>query len=73
MIFFLKVFFFFFPPSCTLLLPFQSVNNFIIGFPGDADGKEFACNPGWIPVLERSPGEGDGYPFQYSCLVNFMD
>ena len=42
--FFLKFFFFF--SSCTLLLPFQSVNNFIIGFPGDADGKEFACNAG---------------------------
>ena len=33
--------------------------------------KKSACNagdPGWIPGLERSPGEGNGYPLQYSCL-----
>ena len=33
--------------------------------------KKSACNagdPGWIPELERSPGEGNGYPLQYSCL-----
>jgi len=33
--------------------------------PGGSDDKEFAYNagdPGWIPVLERSPGEGNGYP-----------
>ena len=34
------------------------------GFPGGSDGKEPACPAGdW-----RSPGEGNGYPFQYSCL-----
>ena len=35
--------------------------------------KEFACNagdPGLIPRLGKSPGEGNGYPFQYSCLEN---
>ena len=26
-----------------------------------------------IPGLERSPGEGNGNPFQYSCLENSMD
>ena len=26
-----------------------------------------------IPGLERSPGEGDGKPLQYSCLENPMD
>ena len=26
-----------------------------------------------IPGLERSPGEGNGYPLQYSCPENFMD
>ena len=26
-----------------------------------------------IPELERSPGEGNGYPLQYSCLENSMD
>ena len=41
------------------------------GFPGVSDGKESACNAGdlgLIPGLERSPGEGNGYPLQYSCL-----
>ena len=47
-----------------------------MGFLGNSEGKESACNagdPGLIPVLERSPGEGNGYPLQYSCLENSMD
>ena len=46
------------------------------GFPGDSDGKESACNagdPGLVPGLGRSPGEGNGNPLQYSCLENPMD
>ena len=46
------------------------------GFPGDPDGKDSACNAGdlgSIPGLGRSPGEGNGYPLQYSCLENSMD
>ena len=46
-----------------------------MGFPGSSDGKESACNagdPGSTPGLGRSPGEGNGYPFQYSCLENPM-
>ena len=38
--------------------------------------KQSACNSGdqgSIPVLGRSPGEGNGNPFQYSCLENPMD
>ena len=38
--------------------------------------KEFTCNardPGSIPELGRSPGGGNGYPLQYSCLENSMD
>ena len=45
-------------------------------FCGGSDGKESACNmgdPGLIPGLGRSPGEGNGYPLQYSCLKNSMD
>ena len=41
-----------------------------------SDGIESACNagdPDLIPRLERSPGEGNGYPLQYSCLENPMD
>jgi len=44
--------------------------------PRGSDGKESACNaedPVSIPMLGRSPGEGNGNPLQYSCLENFMD
>ena len=47
-----------------------------LGFPGGSDGKESACNArdrNLIPGLGRSPGEGNGYPLQYSCLGNSMD
>ena len=40
------------------------------------DSKESACNAGdlgLIPGLERSPGEENGNPLQYSCLENSMD
>ena len=46
------------------------------GFPGGSDGEESACNVadlGLIPGLGRFPGEGKGYPLQYSDLENFMD
>ena len=39
-------------------------------------GKASVCNagdPGSIPGLGRSPGEGNGNPLQYSCLENPMD
>ena len=42
-------------------------------FPGGSDGKASAYNvgdPGSIPGLGRSSGEGNGNPFQYSCLEN---
>ena len=45
-------------------------------FPGGSDGKESAYNAGdlgSIPGLGRSPGEGNGYPLQYSCLENCRD
>ena len=43
---------------------------------GDLDSNESACNMGdlgSIPELGRSPGEGNGYPLQYSCLENSKD
>ena len=46
------------------------------GFPGGSNGKESACNVGelgLIPGLGRSPGGGNGNPFQYYCLGNPMD
>ena len=46
------------------------------GFPCISDGKESAGNagdPGLIPGLKRSLGEGNGNPLQYSCLENPKD
>ena len=46
------------------------------GYPGGSLGKESACNagdPDSIPMLGRSPGEGNGNLLQYSCLENSMD
>ena len=47
-----------------------------MGFPGGSDGKKTTRNvkdPGLIPGQGRSPGKGNGYPLQYSCLENSMD
>ena len=47
-----------------------------MGFPGGSDGKESAYNVGDLdsdPGLGRPPGEGNGYPVQYSGLENSMD
>ena len=46
------------------------------GFPGGSEVKASACNAGdlgSIPGLGRSPGEGNGNPFQYFSLENPMD
>ena len=45
-------------------------------FSGGSYGKESACNAGdlsSVPRLGRSPGEGNGYPLQHSCLEYLMD
>ena len=45
-------------------------------FPSSLDSKASVCNagdPGSIPWLGRSPGEGNGSPLQYSCLGNPVD
>ena len=46
------------------------------GFPASSDGKDSACNVGdlgSIPGLGRSPGEGNGFPLQFSGLENSMN
>ena len=45
-------------------------------FPDSSVGKESTCNAGdlgSIPGLGKAPGEGKGYPLQYSCLEHSMD
>ena len=66
--------------SLSLCLYFCFGNRFVCiifqGFPCDSAGKESTCNVGdlgSIPGLGRSPGEGKGYPLQYSGLENSMD
>ena len=47
-----------------------------VSLPWSSAGEEFACNagdPSLIPGSGRSPGEGNGNPFQYSCLENPID
>ena len=68
----------FFTTSATWeppVLP-RAIINLVEGFPGGSDGKESACNMGaldLIPESERSPGERNGNPLQYSCPENSMD
>ena len=50
--------------------------NHVHGLPCGSASKESACNAGdlgSIPGLGRSPGEGKGYPLQYSGLENSTD
>ena len=64
-------------PFCSLIYINFFCNIFNLGASLVAQMvKEFACNagdPGLIPGLGRSSGDGNGYPLQYSCLEKFMD
>ena len=70
--------------SCTLYFllfsltfcVFDFISYIFKGFSYSSVGKESACSagdPGSIPGLGRSPGEGNGNPLQYPCLENLMD
>ena len=67
-------------PGCSGPTSFTSAFGVLLGFPGDASGKEPGCqcrrdvrDAGLIPRLGRSPGGGHGTPLQYSCLENPTD
>ena len=54
----------------------HTIVSIFISSPCGSAGKECACNAGdlgSISGLGRSPGEGKGYPLQYSGLENPMD
>ena len=58
------------------LSPNKPIVTLNMGFPGGSAVKESAFSvgdQGLIPVLGRSPGEGNGYPLQYSDLENSTD
>ena len=60
----------------SLFPPYLQTHPWNMGFPCGSASKESACNAedlGSIPGLGRCPGEGKGYPLQYSGLENFMD
>ena len=70
----------FLAPSCRQQKFCESLS-FSRGFPGGSAGKKSTCDAGdlgSIPGLGRPPGEGNGYPLQYSerivsILENSMD
>ena len=54
----------------------MNILNNIRDFPGDSEVKNLPADAGdvdSVPGLGRSPGGGNGNPFQYSCLENSMD
>ena len=54
----------------------EATHSSILGLPGGSAGKESACSAGdlgLISGLGRCPGEGKGYPLQYSGLENSVD
>ena len=58
------------------IIVFNSLSRTFRGFPNGSDGKESACNGGDLGLIRgsgTSPGEGNGYPLQYSCLENSID
>ena len=67
------------PPNGRTVLHWLVINliRFLLckGFPGGSDSKESACNVRDLdstPGSGRSPGEGNGNPFKYSCLEKYM-
>ena len=74
-----QLFIYCYHPKFTFLLPLICKYLSLCwewGFPGGSEGKASACSvgdPGSIPGLGRSPGEGNGNPLQYSCLENPMN
>ena len=59
-------------PATQILLPLLTLDTSLVtqtvkNLPANAE------EPGSIPGSGRSPGEGNGYPLQYSCLENSMD
>ena len=54
----------------------EMIRMVICGLPGGSVVKNPSANAGdvgSVPKLERSPGEGNGNPLQYSCVENTMD
>ena len=66
----------FFLSVYLILIGAQKIRNIYMCFPYGSASTESSCNAGdlgLISGLGRSPGEGKGYPLQYSSLENSMD
>ena len=67
---------FFFLHICFNPLEFKILLTKNRDFPSGSDGEESACSAGDLSSISqsgKSSGEGNGYPFWYSCLENSMD
>ena len=67
---------FHFRRSSSVTLNLWTTDSMIMGLSGGSDGKASVHNvgdPGLVPELGRSPGEGNCNPLQYSCLENPME
>ena len=67
----ISFFFIFFISWRLITLQYNNFLSLLMGFPGGSDGQESVCNvgdPGLIPGLGSSPGEGHDNQRQYSCL-----
>ena len=63
-------------PAEGSAVTFQCLLSSTLSFTVGSDSKESTCNAGDLgsmPGLERSPGEGNSYTLQFSCLENPMD
>ena len=61
---------------CVCIYIYIYLDEVVVASLGGSDGKESPCKVGdlgLIPGLGQSPGEGNGYTLQYSCLENPMD
>ena len=66
----------FIPADLLEILAASSPDLSVLGFLSGSDSEESACNSGDLGLIFRSgrfPGEGIGYPLQYSCLENPTD
>ena len=62
--------------GCPRVSTINLIQTTSLGFPHSSVGKEYTCNagdPSSIPGSGRSPGEGKGYPLQYSGMENYMN
>ena len=62
------------PPNCSRVIWWYLWTSLVAQWvKNPSTRQEMQANTGSVPWLRRSPGKGNSYPFQYSCLENSMD